>query len=114
MAIENVHRGSSDAADLCDPYGNLCNAAATLLAHATMTDNDAVMALAHLAEFDFQIVKDAVKADATEDEKDEAAVYLSCLAKLIDGYNVSHDIPLLHAASVLVHLACNQLSEVAV
>lgn len=96
-------------AGLLDCLSNIYNAAAVLKAAAfeRESDVDVVMSLHHAAE---GLVSYAEAALVAVDAQDEAFVRIGCLADLIDKVNVDLDDQLLHAASVLLHLANEQLA----
>ncbi len=97
-------------AGLLDCMSNIYNATAVLKAAAFERDSDVdvVMSLHHAAE---GIVSYAESALVAVDAQDEAFVRICCLADLIDKVNVDLDDQLLHAASVLLHLANEQLAN---
>lgn len=97
-------------AALLDCQSNIHNAIAAIKAAAEGLNSDTITALQHAAE---SVLPHAVAAqeDGTEQAISDAFVRIACLADLIDDVNVSIDDQLLHAASVLLNLANEQLVE---
>lgn len=97
-------------AALLDCQSNIHNAIAAIKAAAEGRNSDTITALQHAAE---SVLPHAVAAqeEGTETALSDAFVRIACLADLIDNINLSIDDQLLHGASVLLHLASEQLVE---
>lgn len=93
---------------LLDCLSNIQNAIATLKAAAEGRDSDVIMSLKHAAE-GLPYYAQAAQSKGPSDAQTEAFVRIGCLADLVDKVNLDFDDPLLHAASVLLHLANEQL-----
>lgn len=93
---------------LLDCLSNIYNAIATLKAAAVARDSDVILSLTHAAE-GLPHYAEAGLANGAFGAKTEAFVRIGCLADLIDKVNLDVDDQLLHAATVLLHLANQQL-----
>lgn len=92
-----------------DAYANFLNAGAVLIAEATMTDNIEVLALSQLAESQIKSVEAATVDGAGDDDKVDALRRMRGLHALLESHNLNRDVPLLHAAGVLLELSMQQL-----
>lgn len=92
-----------------DAYANFLNAGAVLIAEATMTDNIEVLALSQLAESHIKSVEAATVEEAADDDKMDALLRMRGLHALLESHNLNRDVPLLHAAGVLLELSMQQL-----
>lgn len=99
-----------DGDGLLDSLSNIYNAIAAIKAAAVERDSDVILSLQHAAEGLVSHAEAAMEVGA-QDAKNAAFVRIGCLADLIDAVNVEIDDQLLHAASVLLHLANEQLSD---
>lgn len=103
-------KNTFNTASLLDCQSNICNAIAAIKSAAIERSSDTISALQHAAE---GVLTHALAAqeEGTETALSDAFVRIACLADLIDDINLSIDDQLLHAASVLLHLANEQLVE---
>ncbi|RYF43419.1 MAG: hypothetical protein EOO38_18865 [Cytophagaceae bacterium] len=92
-----------------DCISNIYNAIAAIKAAAIERDSDVVLALQHAAEALISPASSALGKPASSIEQSEAFTRIGCLADLIDAVNLEIDDQLLHAASVLLHVASGQL-----
>ncbi|WP_332747543.1 hypothetical protein [Hydrogenophaga sp.] len=95
-------------AGLRDCLSNIYNATAALKAAAVERDSDVILSLQHAAEA-LPPYAEAAQVAGAFDAQTAAFVRIGCLADLIDEVNLDVDDQLLHAASVLLHLANEQL-----